>query len=196
MANKGHRGWQFANVRAARKLDRVVARLCRATDGGVVQAAYDPAEEGAPAPSKHDGDEGLHRLLATPCCPEVDGIVVRYVPRSTLFAILYDFTVEFDVLLPLYRDGSHDEAAAARELRIDDFLGNELIATRAKALDVVALRASFDEEKSRCHVEFSTMVGSSTWNLIPPVMQLIEPTDAECLRLIELVRLLAVAVQE
>ena len=40
------------------------------------------------------------------------------------------------------------------------------------------------------------LVGSSTWNLIPPVLQLIEPTPEDCVAAAEALRITASLVSE
>ena len=57
-------------------------------------------------------------------------------------------------------------------------------------LDMIATPCGPDAWRLELH----QMVGSSTWNLIPPVMQLIDPSVQDCVRTVELLRMMAAAL--
>lgn len=188
----GRRGYRAVNRKAERKLDFVVEKLMRS-------AGEDPCSATASEP--------LARTFDLRCCSEAGAITVRYCPRSKLFAILYDLCFKFSVAGPGVPGCTIEMVPGATRLAVrgvdseshfDPFSDKgdvvDLIADRLGILDVTRLRAVYEAPSSSWTVSFSTMVGSATWNLIPPVMHLIEPTAIECVRAIELLRLLAVSL--
>lgn len=86
-----------------------------------------------------------------------------------------------------------DLSAEERQACLDR-LGNPLILDRVRALDLHSLAASHQDGSGTWQIRFGTMIGSATWLLIPPVMQVIRIRDEEYLRLAELVDLIADAV--
>lgn len=193
MVPRSRRGWDVINRKADAKLGFVAEKLVRSA--GEAQSAF-------------CSQELLSRSMRLACFPEIGELTVRYLPTSKLFAILYDFTLSFEV------DGGPDYGCAvelcatARRLevkgasacrsdlsRFEVLTNNPLIEERLRLLDVTKLHAAYDMPEGKWQVECSMMVGSATWNLLPPVLQLIEPTSEEYLRMIELARLMAVGLR-
>lgn len=187
----GRKGYRAVNRKAEQKLDYVVQKLVRCAG----------EEPGIPVVS-----EPLARVLSPRCCSEAGAVTVRYRSTSKLFAILYDLSYEFCVTGP--KLSAHAVELAAGALKLAPGKGvaedssrtlpaaladNALIEARLRSLDVTRFDAVYDDDTHTWKISFSTMVGSATWNLLPPVMHLIEPTSDECLRTFELIRLLAVA---
>ena len=192
MRKKGWRGYDVVNRKAEQKLEFVVQRFVRAPG----ETSVLPVRVGQ-----------LAWELALPCCSEAGAITMSYRPTSKLFAVLYDFEVGFSVRgsgpcnrsielaprasgLVLRQDG---ERKPARFLS-DELAGGSLVEDRLKMLGITRLSAEFDCSAGLWDVSLAAMVGSATWNLLPPVMHLIEPSPEECLRMIELVRLLAFGI--
>ncbi len=73
-------------------------------------------------------------------------------------------------------------------------LNNPLIAERIKALDIAALKIDHTDKSGYFTISCDSLIGSSTWIFIPPIMQLITPDNTECIKFVELFELLADAV--
>ena len=73
-------------------------------------------------------------------------------------------------------------------------LNNPLITDRIKALDIFDLEISHNNHASTFTISIESMIGSSTWILIPPIIQLIKPTEEECTKFIELFELISDAL--
>lgn len=190
---RGRRGWDAINRKADAKLGLVAEKIVHAT---------------GELPSVLCSQELLSRSMRLACFPEVEELTVRYLPTSKLFALLYDFVLGFEVdgesgggcTLELCATAERLEvrglsACQGDPARFEALTGNPLIEERLRSLDVTKLHAVFDSSRGKWQVECVMMVGSATWNLLPPVLQLIEPTSEECLRMIELARLVAVGLR-
>ena len=175
----GHRGYSAVNKRAERKLDCVGRGLVAASGEAGVCFPVAP--------------EPLVRVLDLRCCSETGPLTLRYRPQSKLFAILYDLVCEFSVAGP-YAPGCMMEMVSGSAKLIGD-IENDLIEERLRLLGVTQASAAYDSCSDAWRVSVSLMVGSATWNLLPPIMHLIEPSADECLRMIELFRLLAVGIR-
>lgn len=193
-ARSGHRGFRAVNRKAEQKLDFV---------GKSLMAASGEAEGACPV-----AVEPLVRILDLQCCPETGPLTMRYRPQSKLFAILYDLVFEFSVGGPRIpgckiglAPGSSKLAVVGegvegdRALSLSALHDNGLMEDRMRLLGVTQVSAVCDDSSDVWQVAVSPMVGSATWNLVPPIMHLIEPSAAECLRMIELLRLLAVGIR-
>ncbi|MEQ3362739.1 hypothetical protein [Raoultibacter massiliensis] len=190
----GHRGYSAVNKRAERKLDCVGQGLVAASGEAGVCFPVAP--------------EPLVRVLDLRCCSETGPLTLRYRPQSKLFAILYDLVCEFSVAGP-YAPGCMMEMVSGSAKLIGDsanaggdplalfpaLVENDLIEERLRLLGVTQASAAYDSCSGAWRVSVSLMVGSATWNLLPPIMHLIEPSADECLRMIELFRLLAVGIR-
>jgi hypothetical protein len=73
-------------------------------------------------------------------------------------------------------------------------LNNKLIIDRVIALDLTDIHVTFDENTATWSFLSRSLIGSTTWTLIPPIVQLITPRKDECIRMIELCELIFDAV--
>ena len=73
-------------------------------------------------------------------------------------------------------------------------LSNPLITERVKAVDLSRISVEHWEDSGKWVIRFGSMIGSSTWVLIPPVVQTIKPKPHECVKMLEFVELVADAV--
>ena len=150
------------------------------------------------------GEEGmLKRELVFPCFGELASMWLTYGVSSKLFATLFDLTCSFNVAGRLLKGGEvtllKDATGFWGSVGMEDIaetLSNDLVLDRVQDLGVTRLRASFLDAEEVWHVEIQQMVGSSTWNLLPPVLQLIEPRPEECIKGAELARMVAAALAE
>ena len=72
-------------------------------------------------------------------------------------------------------------------------LNNPLIMNRIKELDIFDLEITHHQGQGFT-VSMESMIGSSTWILIPPITNLIKPEEAECVKFFELFELLGDAL--
>lgn len=190
----GHRGYGAVNKKAEQKLDFVAQSLVAAS--GEAGTCF-PAASGP-----------LVRNLDLRCCPETGPLTIRYRPQSKLFAILYDFVGEFTVAGPPVHSCVIGMASGSTKLvdvnggkkggspaLLPALTDNGLIEERLRLLGATRVNAFYDDCLDAWRVSVSLMIGSATWNLLPPVMHLIEPSADECLRMLELFRLLAAGIR-
>lgn len=91
-----------------------------------------------------------------------------------------------------YDDGSSCSREAADHFL--KMLNNRLIVDRIVSLDMTNVRLTFNPDTMQWSVSCRTLIGSTTWILIPPVMSLIKPRLEECARMLEFMELTADAV--
>ncbi|MDR1797514.1 MAG: hypothetical protein LBR44_08785 [Clostridiales Family XIII bacterium] len=143
---------------------------------------------------------------------------LRYRVENRFFAMLFDLLLEttvapgkgrapqgamrFEVELKgkmfvtgaeflLCRCGEDDIERADEILSL---LGSDLIRDRILALDLADIVISYDPAQDIWAIRCRSNIGSTTWNLIPPLMQLIKPRDGECVKLMEFFELAASCV--
>src|SRR5699024_10698968 len=74
-------------------------------------------------------------------------------------------------------------------------LNHQLISYRIVSLELINLILEYSPNRKSRHVFVESLIGSTTWNLIPPVMQVIKPNPTECMFMIELFELIAGSLQ-
>jgi hypothetical protein len=148
----------------------------------------------------------------------IDCLNLRYRMENRLFAILYDLLIETSV--PAQNAGAprravRIEAELKGKLFVKDaifvlkacsdcderradailaLLDNDLLRERILALDLADIVLSFDPGRAEWTIRCRSIIGSTTWNLIPPITQLIKPKEDECVKLIEFFELAASCV--
>lgn len=73
-------------------------------------------------------------------------------------------------------------------------LNNPLIIDRIHMLDINGVTITYKPEWRYFRISIESIIGSATWIMIPPVMQLITPKQDECVRYMELYELLGDAL--
>lgn len=73
-------------------------------------------------------------------------------------------------------------------------LNNRLIIDRIVVLDMTKIVISHKKGSGKWSIRCESMVGSATWILIPPVINLIKPRTEECIQVIEFFELVSDAV--
>lgn len=160
------------------------------------------------------GSDPLACVVTVPNAPEAPELILRYEVRNKLFASLFDLHVLFEVDVcsleaPKVSAGGGGTSLGGDELYLfkGAFAGNgrfshaaemlncEIALSRLEALSVVSVSTVPGGDGSKCVVDISCLVGSATWNLIPPVFDVVCPTREECVKGIELFRMIAVALQ-
>lgn len=131
--------------------------------------------------------QGLTRTIAFPETTnndiEFSAITLEYVVRNKIFALLFDLKCSVPIV------GAETISAP----RIPPL--NNLMRARTEVLGITHIAVQLSENNG-CILTCSSLVGSATWNLIPPVLHAITPTPEECIRYTELLRMLACATIE
>lgn len=134
---------------------------------------------------------------------EFDELALSYQVRSKLFATLFDLRCRICCAAGTPAP-SHDVSLTydPRMQRLTEKLDegssiplDGLLVERIEKLGVTRLTAALDASSSAWSITMDMLVGSSTWNLIPPVMHLISPSDQECIWATELLRMLVSTVR-
>lgn len=73
-------------------------------------------------------------------------------------------------------------------------LNNRLIIDRIVGLDMTNIEVAYNPDILQWSISCKTLIGSTTWILIPPVMSLITPRPEECAKMLEFLELVADAV--
>lgn len=184
----GNNGWSQINKHASKKLDEVVKKIEASTMEEGIISFLDWGNKSDWKSFLQDTllplaeNSGCLRALDIRSCKEPEMLFAGYIPRNKALSTLYDFTIWICFFL-------NEEGKKQVKKDILRIFGrdNELIDSRNKKLELTSPRLYIDNEKA-C-IEASFLIGSSTWNLIPPVVHVIRPTEQECLRLIELIRM-------
>jgi hypothetical protein len=90
-----------------------------------------------------------------------------------------------------------DTGCRCAEEKVDLYLkrlSHKLIMDRIAALDMMKLEVSFSAKTQLWTVKYQSIIGSTNWILIPPVMQLIKYTPEEIVRTLEFFELVLDAV--
>lgn len=186
----GGKGWGAVNKRAASALGASLGAFGRLMGDGFtfeIVEAFLPGAFGAdPALAGASGAGCLKGVRIGQDGDELHGYM-GYVPHNKAVSTLYDFTV----WLPL--DGGETVGAAFDDGR--GFLerleeGNPLIAERADSLGLLTSRIIKGEDGSLAEMRF--MAGSFTWTAVPPVSSTVTFTETDCVRLVELIRMVAI----
>jgi hypothetical protein len=90
-----------------------------------------------------------------------------------------------------------DGGSQCSEEELDEYLkllNNKLIIDRIVSLDMTHVEVVYQPAKKSWAISNRTLVGSTTWILIPPVMHLIKLKPEECVKMLEFFELVADAV--
>ena len=182
---KGNSGG-FLSKRVERNLDLIVAQWEREL-GSVCKCL--------------EGDSAMFkRILSLSGVDELDEIRLGYEVARRLLASLYTFVYDFEVCVPPGEKSCSIEFRSGRfecvcgSSRIPELLDTALVKDRMEALGITDIRIEIVSQKQVGSVRMVGLVGSSTWNLIPPVLHFIPFRDGECVKAVELMRMIAVAM--
>lgn len=176
----GRRGWKGVNERARLKLQNVAEFLSDEVDD------FDSAKVVSPLMELAIEAGLLLRLGVPDKCEEIKELYIGYVPKNKALATIYDFMVW------AASDNYESNTVVKNPVKILSNK-NELIDTRRESLNVFSSRAyCFDGEM---WLEFSCMVGSCTWNAIPPMLQVVKFTDKDKYQLFELIRMVIITLE-
>lgn len=92
-----------------------------------------------------------------------------------------------------------DSGSRCSEEKVDAYLkrlSHKLIMDRITALDMMKVQVSYNSKSQQWTVKYQSIIGSTNWILIPPVLQLIKYTPEEMVRTLEFFELVLDAVTD
>lgn len=92
-----------------------------------------------------------------------------------------------------------DSGSRCPEEKVDAYLkrlSHKLIMDRIAALDMMKIQVSFSAKSQQWTVKYQSIIGSTNWILIPPVLQLIKYKPEEIVRTLEFFELVLDAVSD
>lgn len=92
-----------------------------------------------------------------------------------------------------------DSGSRCSEEKADAYLkrlSHKLIMDRIAALDMMKIQVSFSSKSQQWTIKYQSIIGSTNWILIPPVLQLIKYTPEEMVRTLEFFELVLDAVTD
>jgi hypothetical protein len=92
-----------------------------------------------------------------------------------------------------------DSGSRCSEEKVDAYLkrlSHKLIMDRITALDMMKIQISYNARAQQWTVKYQSIIGSTNWILIPPVLQLIKYTPEEMVRTLEFFELVLDAVTD
>jgi hypothetical protein len=155
-------------------------------------------------------DGFLYKRIALRELPYIDELKMSYYLQNRFFARTYDLRFEFripflreeDAKFELSYTGITQISGAKFNLSVggkDDLdllirLNSEMITDRLVKLDFLDFKIAFSVKDKGWVVSADSIIGSATWNLLPPMFQVIKPTFKECIQMIELFQLIMEAL--
>jgi hypothetical protein len=92
-----------------------------------------------------------------------------------------------------------DSGSRCSEEKVDAYLkrlSHKLIMDRITALDMMKIQVSYNAKAQQWTVKYQSIIGSTNWILIPPVLQLIKYTPEEMVRTLEFFELVLDSVTD
>ena len=162
--------------------------------------------------SAENNSKPLERTFVFRDTSHLGRVSLRYDERNLLFAKTFDLTIENTIAtaapapagnraFPVHETGTLSLGIGSNRLAgtgtfspLDGTSAPQLLADRLESLGARSLTVSLERNAEASATPLLTvrlvqLVGSSTWNLIPPVLQLIEPTEQDCRATAEVLRM-------
>lgn len=108
----------------------------------------------------------------------------------------YSFKLQYEGMMRIQKAAfcsTADKALDERGQRVLKALNASIILDKIKELNLPNVFVFYKQSEGCWQIVVQSMIGSSTWILIPPVMQLIMPTKSEIYPIVELMQLLSAA---
>lgn len=176
------------NRKANAKLDYVVQMFDRALSGKFLKVK----------------NEFLDKIILFQGLRYLDKLRLRYHVENRLFAMSYDlvyeasigaeeeegfvFAAELKGIASIAGAEFKDKGKMQDNPEAEAFLrrlNNKLIVDRIKDLHLTDIKVTYTVSSATWKIVCRCLIGSSTWNFIPPVFQLITPKKEECIKTIE-----------
>jgi hypothetical protein len=140
----------------------------------------------------------------------INELKIRYFLQNRFFARTYDLRFEFEIPSKREEEAKFELAysgkmkisgakfnlssGGAEDLELLKRLNNNLINDRLLKLDFLDFKIVYSSSKQKWFISADSIIGSATWNLLPPMFQVIKPTFKECIMMIELFQLITDAI--
>lgn len=115
---------------------------------------------------------------------------------ATLYTFIYDFEVNVRSDLPacelVLANGSI--RCISGMSKAPDLLAGDLVRERMEVLGILELHVVVFGDGAPAKVRMAGIVGSTTWNAIPPVLNFVGFKEGESFRAVELMRMIAVSI--
>ncbi len=157
-------------------------------------------------------DGFLYKKIALKNLRHLDELTISYYLQNRFFARIYDLKFDIDIPLQTQREeetrfelaysgvtqitGAEFKLAVGskEDLVVLNRLNSELITKRLVKLDFLDFKIVCLPNEKSWHISADSIIGSATWNLLPPMFQVVKPTDGECVLMIELFQLVTDAI--
>jgi len=151
-------------------------------------------------------DGFLYKRIALANLGNLKELKLSYYLQNRFFARIYD--LKFDFEIPDFREeevkfqlaytGVTQVTGAKfnllsggdQDLEILKRLNTALITDRLVKLDFLDFSIGYNLKEQKWQVSADSIIGSATWNMLPPMFQVIKPTDKECILMMELFQLI------
>ena len=186
----GGKGWGAVNKRAASALGALLGTFGRLMgDGFTFEKVEEPLTGAFGADPAVSGASGAGCLKSFRIGQDGDALrcYMGYVPHNKAVSTLYDFTVWLPFDCGEALAAAHDDGRGFLEGLGE---GNPLISDRVNSLGLLTSRIIKGEDGSLAEMRF--MAGSFTWTAVPPVSSAVTFTETDCVRLVELIRMVAI----
>ena len=160
-------------------------------------------------------DDVLYRKLHINGLAPLENMMLVYDVENRFAAISYNMLVQAVVKakekryygFELKMDGGLKAGAVGFEAEVSDrkmddresqilkLLNEPVVLGKIKQLGLLDVSIRYQQEYGRWLISVRSMVGSATWILMPPVMQVIMPVRQEIYQFVELMRMLTSIVQ-
>lgn len=144
----------------------------------------------------------------------IDTLNLKYKIENRLWAISYDLIYKTSVedtekagpemdcafnvkLKGKIKIGQAEFYADTSDQRVDDILeklNNQMILDRITSMDITNFKIFYRVDTGLWTISCKSLIGSTTWNFIPPITYLIKPEEEECVKVVELFELVSDAL--
>jgi hypothetical protein len=178
---------------------------------GIVVNAFTEAIDGKGVCCSQDFMKANFHLTETKSLTEIN---LRYLIQNRLLSKLYDLVLTADIETLHINDNEMRNISVKYEgvtsIKKAYFVDNnesqinsELIATlnhhlileRILKLDICKMDIYFNPKDRKWSIQAESLIGSTSWVLIPPIFKLVKPTKQECIYFIELFELISAAIK-
>lgn len=160
-------------------------------------------------------DQFLHKIIMLNHCSPLEEIILDYDVENRFAAISYNlmiqsflekeeakdyqFKLQYQGLLKIQNamfDCETDkDKYDKREKEVLEVLNDSLIIKKIMELNLLEILVRYSCKERKWKICIKSMIGSSTWILIPPVMHTIVPKSHEIYTLLEVMRMLQSAIK-
>jgi hypothetical protein len=140
----------------------------------------------------------------------INDLKISYFLQNRFFARTYDLRFELEIPSNREEEAKFELAYSGKmkisgakfnlssggpeDLKLLQRLNSDFVKDRLLKLDFLDFKISYSARKQKWYITADSIIGSATWNLLPPMFQVIKPTFKECIMMIELFQLISEAI--